>query len=95
MAVFTGLELTGGWVQGLGRIHFKEFPSEGQSVEIARANTEEVRWYEVIEVEFTPDATSAGNIVLMPTPRPNGPYLSAELMGNHEQQDERPSLAFD
>jgi hypothetical protein len=86
MAVFTAFELTCGWVQGLGRIYFKEFPSEGRSVEIASLNAREVRWYEVLEVDFTPDASSLGNIVLTPTLKPNGPYLSAELMGNHEQQ---------
>ncbi len=65
MAVFTAFELRGGWIQGLGRIYFKEIPFRGDSVQIASADTEEVRWYEVLDVELTPDATSTGNIILM------------------------------
>jgi hypothetical protein len=74
MAEFEVFELKGGWIQGLGRIHFKEFPAIGESVEIASAHPMEVRRYEVLEVEVSTDSTSAGNIVL--TPIPNGPHES-------------------
>jgi hypothetical protein len=65
MAVFTAFELRGGWIQGLGRIYLEAIPYKGESVQIASVDTAEVRWYEVLDVELTPDATSAGNIVLM------------------------------
>jgi hypothetical protein len=65
MAVFTAFELRGGWIQGLGEIYLKEIPYKGESVQIAGVNTDDVRWYEVLDVELTTDATSAGNIVLM------------------------------
>jgi hypothetical protein len=64
MAVFTAVELRGGWIQGLGRVYFKEIPSRGESVQITGVNAEEVGWYEVLDVELTTDATTAGNIVL-------------------------------
>lgn len=64
MAVFAVFELKGGWIQGLGRIFFKEVPFKGDSITIAGAEIDEVSWYEVLCVELTTDATSAGNIVL-------------------------------
>ena len=64
MAVFTAVELRGGWIHGLGRVYFKEIPSKGESVLITSVNTEEVGWYEVLDVDLTTDATSAGNVVL-------------------------------
>ena len=78
MAVFTAFELRGGWIHGFGRIYFNKIPSKGEWVEIASVNTKEVRQYEVLDVELTTDSTSAGNIVLTPLPKPNGPHPSAE-----------------
>jgi hypothetical protein len=79
MAEFEVFELRGGWIQGLGRIHFKEFPARGESVEIAGADPMEVRRYEVHEVELSTDSTSAGSVVLTPIPKPNGPHPFPEL----------------
>jgi hypothetical protein len=60
MAVFTVFELKRGWIQGLGRVYFKEFPSKGEFIKIASEGS----WYEVLDVEFATYATSAGDIVL-------------------------------
>jgi len=66
MAEFEVFELRGGWIQELGRIYFKKYPAIGESVEIPGSLPEQVRRYEVLELELTTGSTIAGNIVLTP-----------------------------
>lgn len=60
MAVLTVFELKCGWIQGLGRVYFKEFPSKGEFIKIGS----EGPCYEILDVELATYATSAGDVVL-------------------------------
>ena len=82
MMEFEAFELRGGWIQGLGRIDFKESPVIGESVEIAGAHPKELRRYEVLDIELTTGSPSAGNIVLTPIREPNNPPPFADSPGN-------------
>jgi hypothetical protein len=62
--VFTVFELKSGWIQKVSPIYFEEVPSKGESIRIARVEAGEAHWYEVLDMEFATDATSAGDIVL-------------------------------
>lgn len=64
MAVFTAFELTGGWIQGLGRLYFEEVPSKGEFFEIPGVEGAEARSYEVLDIELPTDPSSAGDIIL-------------------------------
>jgi hypothetical protein len=64
MTAFMVLELKDGRIHGLGRRDFKEVPSKGEFLKFARVEGEQALWYEVLEVDFARDATSAGDIVL-------------------------------
>jgi hypothetical protein len=64
MTAFMVLELKDGRIQGLGRRNFKEVPSRGESIKFASVEGEQALWYEVVEVDFATDPTSAGDIVL-------------------------------
>jgi hypothetical protein len=60
MPVFTVFELKSGWIQGLGRVYFKEFPSNDEFIKIASQDP----LYEVLDVEFATYAITEGDIVL-------------------------------
>jgi hypothetical protein len=62
--VFTVFELKSGWIQKISPIYFEEVPSKGEFIRFASVEAEEARWYEVLDMEFATDATSAGDIML-------------------------------
>jgi len=64
VAAFLVLELKDGWIQGLDQREFNEVPSKGQLIKFASVESEEGRWYEVVEVNFATGATNTGDIVL-------------------------------